>query len=80
MYGAGPMADDLWNTRMEDLKLNAAGRAAHYREQAIALRGMAEQADTAQLASDLRDLAVKYDDLASSVSTSGHSVSRSTDR
>ena len=53
---------------MQDLMLNAAGRAAHYRLQAAALREMATREGASHLAGDLLDLAVKYDDLAASVS------------
>jgi hypothetical protein len=62
------MSDERWSVPIQDLMLSAAGRAAHYRQQAVALREMAGQAGTDQLASDLLDLAVKYDALAGSVS------------
>ena len=61
------MSEDLWSTPLRDLMLNAAGRAAHYRLQAAALRDMAGRATTDEMASDLLELAVKYDTLAISV-------------
>jgi hypothetical protein len=61
------MSDDLWSVPMQDLILNAAGRAAHYRRQAAELREMAVRAGTDPLASDFLDLAVKYETLAASV-------------
>jgi hypothetical protein len=61
------MSDDLWSVPMQDLMLNAAGRAAHYRQQAAALREMAVRPGAGDLATDLLDLAVKYETLAASV-------------
>ena len=52
---------------MRDLMLHAAGRASHYRLQADVLREMAGRATTDEMASDLLELAVKYDALAISV-------------
>lgn len=62
------MADDLWSIPLETLLARGAkARAAHYREQAVALRAMASHATTVLTSGDLLELAAKYDALAAAV-------------
>jgi hypothetical protein len=62
------MAQDLWETSIVGLMRHVPQeRAAHYRQQAMRLRELAEMETDQAVRADFRDLAEKYEALASSV-------------